>query len=135
MRYVVLDPACGSGNFLYLAYRELRRIERRLHEREAELRLAAGLPDAPRLNIFFPLQNIRGIEIDTFAVSLARVTLWMGHRLAVEEMTLDETTLPLVDLSGIVNGDALRVPWPVPPAVTTGSTLTLTPCAHSVRSR
>ncbi len=112
MRYVVLDPACGSGNFLYLAYRELRRIERRLHEREAELRLAAGLPDAPRLNIFFPLQNIRGIEIDTFAVSLARVTLWMGHRLAVEELTLDETTLPLVDLSGIVNGDALRVPWP-----------------------
>ena len=42
MRYVVLDPACGSGNFLYLAYRELRRIERRLHEREAELRRAAG---------------------------------------------------------------------------------------------
>ena len=112
MRYVVLDPACGSGNFLYLAYRELRRIERRLHEREAELRVAAGLPDAPRLNIFFPLQNVRGIEIDTFAVSLARVTLWMGHRLAVEELALNETTLPLVDLSGIVNDDALRVPWP-----------------------
>ena len=71
---------------------------------------AAGLPDARRLNIFFPLQNIRGIEIDTFAVSLARVTLWMAHRLAVEELTLDETTLPLVDLSGIVNGDALRSP-------------------------
>ncbi len=117
MRYVVLDPACGSGNFLYLAYRELRRIERRLHEREAELRVAAGLPDAPRLNIFFPLQNIRGIEIDAFAVSLARVTLWMAHRLAVEELTLDETTLPLVDLSGIINGDALRVPWPAADAV------------------
>lgn len=112
MRFVVLDPACGSGNFLYLAYRELRRIERRLHEREAELRVAAGLPDAPRLNIFFPLQNMRGIEIDTFAVSLARVTLWMAHRLAVEELTLDETTLPLADLSGIVNADALQVPWP-----------------------
>lgn len=112
MRYVVLDPACGSGNFLYLAYRELRRIERRLHEREAELRVAAGLPDAPRLNVFFPLQNIRGIEIDTFAVSLARVTLWMAHRLAVEELALDETTLPLADLSGIVNADALQVPWP-----------------------
>jgi hypothetical protein len=112
MRYVVLDPACGSGNFLYLAYRELRRIERRLHEREAELREAAGLPHAPRLNVFFPLQNMRGIEIDTFAVSLARVTLWMAHRLAVEELDLDETTLPLADLSGIVNADALQVPWP-----------------------
>jgi hypothetical protein len=117
MRYVVLDPACGSGNFLYLAYRELRRIERRLHEREAELRQAAGLPDAPRLNIFFPLQNIRGIEIDTFAVSLARVTLWMAHRLAVEELSLNETTLPLVDLSGIVNGDALQIPWPQADAI------------------
>jgi hypothetical protein len=112
MNYVVLDPACGSGNFLYLAYRELRRIERRLHEREAELRQAAGMADAGRLNIFFPLQNIRGIEIDTFAVSLARVTLWMAHRLAVEELQLNETTLPLADLSGIVNGDALRSPWP-----------------------
>ncbi len=112
MNYVVLDPACGSGNFLYLAYRELRRIERRLHEREAELRQTAGMADAARLNIFFPLQNIRGIEIDTFAVSLARVTLWMAHRLAVEELQLNETTLPLADLSGIVNGDALRSPWP-----------------------
>lgn len=112
MNYVVLDPACGSGNFLYLAYRELRRIERRLHEREAELRQAAGMSNAVRLNIFFPLQNLRGIEIDTFAVSLARVTLWMAHRLAVEELELNESTLPLVDLSGIVNGDALRAPWP-----------------------
>jgi hypothetical protein len=112
MRYVVLDPACGSGNFLYLAYRELRRIERRLHEREAQLRRAAGLPEAARLNIFFPLANIRGIELDPFAVSLARVTLWMGHRLAVEELSLDERTLPLADLSGIVNRDALQIPWP-----------------------
>jgi hypothetical protein len=112
MRYVVLDPACGSGNFLYLAYRELRRIERRLHDREAELRRSAGLPDAPRLNVFFPLQNIRGMEIDPFAVALARVTLWMGHRLAVEELELDERTLPLVDLSGIANADALAQPWP-----------------------
>ena len=117
MRYVVLDPACGSGNFLYLAYRELRRIERRLHEREAELRRAAGLPEAARLSVFFPLQNIRGIEIDTFAVALARVTLWMGHRLAVEELHLDERTLPLADLSGVVNGDALREPWPAADAI------------------
>jgi hypothetical protein len=112
MRFVVLDPACGSGNFLYLAYRELRRIERRLHEREAELRSVAGLPEARRLNIFFPLANIKGIEIEAFAVSLARVTLWMAHRLAVEELALDETTLPLADLSGIVNADALQVAWP-----------------------
>ena len=43
LSYVVLDPACGSGNFLYIAYRELRRLEHRLHVRERELRVAAGL--------------------------------------------------------------------------------------------
>jgi hypothetical protein len=117
MRYVVLDPACGCGNFLYLAYRELRRIEQRLHEREAELRERAGMPAARRLNVFFPLGNVRGIEIDPFAVSLARVTLWMAHRLAVEELGLDERTLPLADLSGIVNDDALRAPWPAADAI------------------
>ncbi len=114
LNYVVLDPACGSGNFLYTAYRELRRLERRLHEREAKLRLAQGRrrADQTAMAAFFPLTNIKGIEIDAFAVSLARVTLWMGHKLAVDELGLDEATLPLGDLSGIRVGDALRVPWP-----------------------
>lgn len=112
MRFVVLDPACGSGNFLYLAYRELRRIERDLQAKEAELRDAEGLPPADRLNVFFPIENIRGIELDNFAVRLARVTLWMGHALAVRELGLDERTLPLADLSGIVQGDALALDWP-----------------------
>lgn len=114
MNYVVLDPACGSGNFLYTAYRELRRIERRLHARERELRLAEGRRHSEQgtLAAFFPLTNIVGIDIDAFAVSLARVTLWMGHKLAVDELDLDESTLPLANLSGIRAADALRVPWP-----------------------
>jgi hypothetical protein len=114
LNYVVLDPACGSGNFLYIAYRELRRLEKRLHDREAELRKAAGLKhqDQAALSAFLPLQNIRGIEINPFAVSLARVTLWMAHKLAVDELDLIEATLPLEDLSGIQVGDALRLPWP-----------------------
>ena len=114
MNYVVLDPACGSGNFLYTAYRELRRIERRLQARERELRLAEGrhVSDQGALATFFPLTNIKGIDIDAFAVSLARVTLWMGHKLAVDELDLDEATLPLADLSGIGVADALSMPWP-----------------------
>lgn len=114
LNYVVLDPACGSGNFLYTAYRELRRLERRLHERESELRQAEGRRGATQgaLAAFFPLTNIRGIDIDAFAVSLARVTIWMGHKLAVDELDLDEATLPLGDLSGIRTGDALRLRWP-----------------------
>ncbi len=111
-QYVVLDPACGSGNFLYVAYRELRRLEKRLHEREAELRKQDGKKEQGSLSLHFPLQNIRGIEIEGFAVALARVTLWMGHKLAVDELGLDEATLPLGDLSGIQQGDALRLAWP-----------------------
>jgi hypothetical protein len=114
LNYVVLDPACGSGNFLYIAYRELRRLEQRLHAKERELRAAEGRRQAGQtaLTAFFPLTNIRGIEINAFAVRLARVTLWMAHKLAVDELDLDEATLPLEDLSGIQAADALRVPWP-----------------------
>jgi hypothetical protein len=114
LNYIVLDPACGSGNFLYVAYRELRRLERRLHEKERDLRLAQGRRRATQgaLTAFFPLTNIKGIEINAFAVSLARVTLWMAHKLAVDELDLDEATLPLENLSGIQVADALRVDWP-----------------------
>jgi hypothetical protein len=114
LNYIVLDPACGSGNFLYIAYRELRRLERRLHKKERDLRLAQGRRRATQgaLTAFFPLTNIKGIEINAFAVSLARVTLWMAHKLAVDELGLDEATLPLENLSGIQAADALRVPWP-----------------------
>lgn len=112
LNYVVLDPACGSGNFLYVAYRELRRLEKRLYEREVEFRRKEGMKAQQSLSLHFPLQNIRGIEIDGFAVALARVTLWMGHKLAVDELELSEATLPLADLSGIQAEDALRIEWP-----------------------
>jgi type II restriction/modification system DNA methylase subunit YeeA len=112
LNYVVLDPACGSGNFHYVAYRELRRLEKRLSERERELRRKEGMREWESLSLHFPLQNMRGIEIEGFAVALARVTLWMGHKLAVDELELDESTLPLADLSGIQIGDALRIEWP-----------------------
>ncbi len=111
LNYVVLDPACGSGNFLYVAYRELRRIEAKLAARGDELAQAEGRPAQEGLSAFFPLQNMRGIEIEQFGVDLARVTLWMGHKLAVEELDLDESTLPLADLSGIRRADALRAEW------------------------
>jgi hypothetical protein len=109
---VVLDPACGSGNFLYVAYRELRRLEKRLAERTLERRRSEGLGTQESLSAHFPLMNMKGIEIDLYAVALARLTLWMGHKLAVDELGLAEATLPLPDLSGIRIGDALRIEWP-----------------------
>ncbi len=109
--YVVLDPACGSGNFLYVAYRSLRRLEQELHRLERRFRHEAGLGDAS-VGPAFPISNMRGIETEPFAVQLARVTLWMGHKLAVDELAFDEPVLPLADLSGIWLADALKVEWP-----------------------
>ncbi len=119
MFYVVLDPACGSGNFLYVAYREIRRLELRLRERLAELRVAEGIAAQEEME-FFPIANMRGIEVEAFAAELARVTLWMGHKLAADEMRehgLSEPTLPLVDLSGIRRAHALRIEWPEADAI------------------
>jgi hypothetical protein len=112
MSYVVLDPACGSGNFLYVAYRELRRIEAELRRRARDMRRNEGLREQESLALYFPLSNIKGIELNHFATQLARVTMWMGHKLAVDELGLNETVLPLVDLSGIQRADALQVEWP-----------------------
>lgn len=111
LNYVVLDPACGSGNFLYVAYRELRRISKELADKTADLRRAEGMSSVME-DSYFPLSNIKGIELDSFAVALARVTLWMGHKLSVDELGLSERSLPLTDLSGIRQADALKVEWP-----------------------
>lgn len=70
--FTVLDPACGSGNFLYLALRALKDIEKRvLVEGEA-----MGLPRQ------FPgigPKSVKGIELNTYAAELARITIWIGE--------------------------------------------------------
>jgi hypothetical protein len=108
----VLDPACGCGNFLYVAYRELRRLERDLRALAVELHRADGvrLPDdLPRVG----LDNMLGIEKDAFAAHLARVVLWIGHKVAIDDFRItDEDYLPLEDLPGIQVADALKVEWP-----------------------
>lgn len=116
MQYIVLDPACGSGNFLYVAYRRLREIEAELRRRAADMRRASGLPEQTTIT-FFPLANMKGIELEPFAVQLARVTLWMGHKLAVDELDVPEPVLPLADLFGIRRADALKVEWPPADAI------------------
>ncbi len=68
----VLDPACGSGNFLYLALKALRDVERFVSIEAQELGLA------PELVMQTGPHNILGIEINAFAAELARVTVWIG---------------------------------------------------------
>jgi len=116
-RFVVLDPACGCGNFLYIAYRELRGLERQLKTRIRDLAASTGQPLPPEPWPYVPLTNLRGIDIEPISVLIARVTLWMGHRQMIDRYGEAENPLPLVSLSGITIGDAVFDPWPTSDAI------------------
>ncbi len=108
----VLDPACGCGNFLYVAYRELRGLEHELKQRIRILSEETGLPAPEEPLPYYRLANIQGIDIENSAVQIARVTLWMGHRQMIDMYGEAEPPLPLLRLDGIQQADALRTPWP-----------------------
>ena len=110
--FTVLDPACGCGNFLYIAYRELRSLESYLKVKIALLSAEQGLPTSSSPLPFYPIKNLYGIEIEPISVLLTRVTLWMGQRQMIELYGEAEAPLPLTDLAGIVRGDALVTEWP-----------------------
>jgi hypothetical protein len=111
----LLDPACGCGNFLILAYRELRRLEIEIHK---ELRRLSG--DIGRsldlgLERGITVDHVYGIEISEFPSQIARVALWiMDHLMNVElAMTLGDyrPSIPLVTSPKIIQGNALRLDW------------------------
>lgn len=74
--FKVLDPACGSGNFLYVAYREIRRLERDIHQRIAERRRSG--PSEQGMISFVPTANFYGIDNNEFAVEIAKVTMMLA---------------------------------------------------------
>ncbi len=88
----VLDPACGSGNFLYIAYRELKRLEARIYERMGEFpsRNAAQRPFG-----FVTARNFHSMDIQPFAVELAKVTMMLAHKLAIDKLHVNENARPL----------------------------------------
>ncbi|MGG5753246.1 DNA methyltransferase [Zafaria sp. Z1313] len=111
-QFKVLDPACGSGNFLYVAYREIRRLEHYLKDKIDDAKHAAGKPIQMHIE-FYPIENLHGIEIEPFAVEIARLTIWMGHAQMAREMNVQgDDPLPLHNLDTIVEADALKVDWP-----------------------
>jgi hypothetical protein len=101
----VFDPACGSGNFLVIAYKEMREIEAEINRRR----------DKPDRRSEIPLTNFRGIEIRHFSCEIARLALiiaeyqcdvlYRGARLALAEF------LPLKNENWITCGNALRLDW------------------------
>jgi hypothetical protein len=108
----VLDPACGCGNFLYLAYRELRRLEHDLKQRIRNLAARSGVAEPTGPWPYVLLANMQGLELEPSSMLLTRVTLWMGHRQVTDQYGEAEPVLPLVDLSGVQRADALFTPWP-----------------------
>lgn len=125
LAFKVLDPACGSGNFLYVAYRELVRLEIALLAKLKESVSEKNYQEqAKALSLISPHQ-FHGIDRDTFGVELAKVTLMLAKKLALDEAiaTLGGTqselpfdkdeALPLDNLdANFICGDALFVAWP-----------------------
>jgi len=101
----VFDPACGSGNFLVIAYKEMRAIEAEINKRRGEPDRASEIP----------LTNFRGIELRDFPAEIARLALviaeyqcdelYRGQKLALAEF------LPLRNENWITCGNALRLDW------------------------
>ncbi|MCI0541577.1 MAG: hypothetical protein L0Z50_40785 [Verrucomicrobiales bacterium] len=85
MNFRVLDPACGSGNFLYVAFRELSRLDLRIMTRLQDLLSAREFSKrATTLTIITP-KHFFGLDIDPFGVELAKVTLMLAKKLAYDE--------------------------------------------------
>ena len=104
-RIRVFDPACGSGNFLVIAYKEMRAIEFEINQRREESHLKSEIP----------LSNFRGIELREFPAEIARLALiiaefqcdvlYRGQKDALQDF------LPLDNQNWIVCGNALRLDW------------------------
>ena len=113
----VFDPACGSGNFLIIAYKELRMLE--INIWQAKLDVMKGNSQNLAWDFGFDsvisLDNFFGIEIDDFAVQIARLSLWLAeHQMNVkfhEAFGQSRATLPLKDSGYIVQGNSLRLDW------------------------
>ena len=114
------DPACGSGNFLTEAYRQLRTIENRIIEDElSEETGNAGqtsLVIAQDSPVRVSLDQLYGIEINDFAVSVAKTALWITEEEMLRKtqeiyVGYDFDFLPLRSLSNLHEGNALKTDW------------------------
>ncbi|TWD39589.1 type II restriction/modification system DNA methylase subunit YeeA [Vibrio crassostreae] len=104
----VFDPACGSGNFLIIAYKELRLLE--IEVIQALMKIDQGFFIS---NIH--LDQFYGIEIDDFACEIARLSLWLAeHQINKqweEHIGPAEPALPLKATGKIVSGNSLQIDW------------------------
>jgi hypothetical protein len=114
--YKYLDPACGSGNFLVVAYKRMRDIELRIIARLQELdnnRTQLQLDGSLGLQVH--LGQFHGIEIDEWSASIARVAMFLADHqanLALEQITGSAPNrFPLTESAVILNANALSTEW------------------------
>ena len=100
----IFDPACGSGNFLIIAYKELRILEMKIFKEGEMFNLSQ-----------IHLSQFYGIEINDFAHEIAKLSLWLAeHQMNVaffNEFGRTNPTLPLKEAGQIVQGNATRLDW------------------------
>ena len=110
--FTVLDPACGSGNFLYLALHALKDLEHRVQLEAEALGLEREFPTIGPA-------NVKGIEINAYAAELARVSVWIGEIQWMRRNGFNESRVPILKpLDTIECRDAILTPegeepeWP-----------------------
>lgn len=108
----VFDPACGSGNFLVIAYKELRKLEHAILERLADL--------DPKHQVLFAeskisIENFYGVELADFATEIAILSLWIAkHQMNTEfkeKFNISIPLIPLKETGRIRQGNATRIDW------------------------
>ena len=109
-----LDPACGSGNFLTETYLSLRRLENQvIRLLTYDQQVLGGMSDYPWIQV--SIGQFYGIEINDFAVTVAKTALWIAEAQMMEEtesiVHLNLDFLPLKSYANIVEANALRIDW------------------------
>jgi type I restriction-modification system DNA methylase subunit len=110
----VFDPACGSGNFLIIAYKEMRKIEHAIIERlygdEHKRKQLAG-----KLESRIKLDNFYGIELDDFPHEIAILSLYLAkHQMNIDfeqQFGKEIKLIPLKDNANIIHGDSTKLDW------------------------
>lgn len=134
-RIKIFDPACGSGNFLIIAYKELRWLEMKIHLRFKYLKELTNKRNPNQLEIdLIPKDQIKviqsyqlslfsgvaltqfyGIELDDFAHEVAILSLWLAeHQMNMQfkaEFNISKPSLPLTQGGNVVHGNATRLDW------------------------
>ena len=116
-RFRILDPACGSGNFLYLGLKALKDIEHRVNTECEALGIARDFPGVGP-------ENMLGIEINPFAAELARVSVWIGEIQWMREHGFDASRNPILKSldniachDALLNEDGTEYQWPPADAI------------------